>query len=110
MFDKKVKNIEKLKSVLSKVKYNGDYNDLNDIVEWLRDKYALYVWVERDTYWLGYRYVFTFDHPRGNTTGPCIDGESYYETLEDGVFSAALKLNMYIDENYRDYRKKLEKV
>lgn len=39
-----------------------------------------------------------------------LTADMYYETLEDGVFSAVLKLNMYIDENYRDYQKKLEKI
>lgn len=109
MENKNVQNIDKLKEVLNRVKYNGDFNDLNDIASWLREKYNLYVWVERDTYWLGYRYVYTFDHPRGNTTGPC-ESSSYYRTLENGIFDATLKLLSYIEQKYWDYRKIYDEI
>lgn len=107
---KNAQNIDQLKTILSEVKYNGKYDDLNDIVAWLRKKYNLYIWVERDTYWLGYRYVYEFDSPRGTTTGPCINGRDYYETMEDGIIDAAYKLLRYIRENYKDFKIKFDKI
>lgn len=89
---------EKVKDLLKKVKYNGDYDNIYNIIDWLREVYHLYVWVERDTHWLGYRYTYTFDKPTGQSIGEV--KYDYFEAMEDGLEDGLTRLLFYIESIY----------
>lgn len=49
---------------------------ISQVLKWLREEKGIYMYIERDTYHLKFRYVFERDKPRGKTTS------SIYETYE----------------------------
>lgn len=89
---------EKVKQLLKKVKYNGNFDNIHDIVGWLREIYHLYIWVERDTHWMGYRYTYTFDKPTGQSIG--VVKYDYFEAMEDGLEDGLIRLLDYIEKPF----------
>lgn len=88
---------EKVKHLLEKVKYNGNFDNIFDIIDWLRETYHLYIRVIHDNHWM-YRYAYTFDKPTGQSTGT-VKYDSF-EALEDGLEDSLMRLLDYIENPF----------
>lgn len=51
-----------------------DAPTISQVLKWLRVEYKIYMYVERDTYHLKFRFVYEKDKPRGKFTSSIYDG------------------------------------
>ena len=47
---------------------------ISQVLKWLREEHKIYMYVERDTYHLMFRFVYEKDKPRGKFTSSVYDG------------------------------------
>lgn len=47
---------------------------ISQVLKWLRKEHKIYMYVERDTYHLKFRFVYEKDKPRGKFTSSVYDG------------------------------------
>lgn len=61
--------------------YRASAPTISQVFKWLREEYKIYMYVERDTYHLKFRFVYEKDKPRGKLTS------SIYDTYEQAALA-----------------------
>lgn len=59
-----------------------DAPTISQVLKWLRTEHKIYIYVERDTYHLMFRFVYEKDKPRGKFTS------SVYDDFEQAAFAS----------------------